>query len=107
MPGTAVFPHPTKHTAPLALRANVEFNHVLHERVVIVSVLSENVPHVPPDERLARRRARHADDGIVHLSARFGFQDEQDLPRGAAAGERAVATSSTSTRTPRPTSCRG
>ena len=104
MPGTAVFPHPTKLTAPLALRANVAFNHVLHERVVIVSVLSENVPHVPPDERLALDELGDADDGIVHLSARFGFQDEQDVPevlRQAVGCRR----SSTSTRTPPPTSC--
>jgi KUP system potassium uptake protein len=80
VPGTAVFPHPTKLTAPLALRANVEFNHVLHERVVIVSVLSENVPHVPPGDRLAFDELGNADDGITHLSVRFGFQDEQDLP---------------------------
>jgi KUP system potassium uptake protein len=81
VPGTAVFPHPTKLTAPLALRANVEFNHVLHERVVIVSVLSENVPHVPPEERVAFDELGRPDDGIVHVSVRFGFQDEQDLPQ--------------------------
>jgi KUP system potassium uptake protein len=81
VPGTAVFPHPTKLTAPLALRANLEFNHVLHERVVIVSVLSENVPHVPPDERVAFDDLGDPDDGIVHIAARFGFQDEQDLPQ--------------------------
>ena len=80
VPGTAVFPHPTKETAPLALRANVEFNHVLHERVVIVSMQSENVPHVPAAERLAVDDLGHADDGVVHLSVRFGFQDEQDIP---------------------------
>ncbi len=80
VPGTAVFPHPTKLTAPLALRANVEFNHVLHERVVIVSVLAENVPHVPQAEQLSVDELGNADDGIVHLSVRFGFQDEQDLP---------------------------
>ena len=80
VPGTAVFPHPTKVTAPLALRANVAFNHVLHERVVIVSVLSQNVPHIPLAERLAVDELGHDRDGILHLEARFGFQDEQDLP---------------------------
>ncbi len=80
VPGTAVFPHPTKETTPIALRANWEFNHVLHERVVVVSVVSENVPHVPVDERLTVDELGYADDGIVHVSMRFGFQDEQDLP---------------------------
>jgi KUP system potassium uptake protein len=80
VPGTAVFPHPTKLTAPLALRANVDFNRILHERVVIISVVSENVPYVPLGERLAIDQLGHTDDGIIHLSARFGFQDDQDVP---------------------------
>ncbi len=80
VPGTAVFPHPTKQTVPLALRANVEFNEVIHERVVIVSVIAENQPHVPRGERLDVDPLAHADDGIVHLSVRFGFHDDQDIP---------------------------
>jgi KUP system potassium uptake protein len=80
VPGLAVFPHPTKETTPLALRANVEFNHVLHERVVIVLVRSENVPHVPEDDRISVDELGYSDDGIVHLALRFGFQDEQDIP---------------------------
>jgi KUP system potassium uptake protein len=81
VPGTAVFPHPTKATVPLALRANVRFNNVLHEHVIIVSVVSENVPHVPRRERLSVDSLGYADDGVVHLAARFGFQDDQDIPR--------------------------
>ncbi|MGH8962355.1 MAG: potassium transporter Kup [Jatrophihabitantaceae bacterium] len=80
VPGTAVFPHPTKDTVPLALRANVEFNQVLHEHVVIVSVVSENVPHIPRSRRLSVDSLGYSDDGIVHLAARFGFQDDQDIP---------------------------
>ena len=65
MPGTAVFPHPTKETTPLALRANVEHNHVLHEHVVIVSGEPENVPHVAEADRRDRvDELGYADDGI-------------------------------------------
>lgn len=78
--GTAVFPHPTKETTPLALRNNVEFNEVMHQRVVIASVVPENVPHVPPDDRLSIDDLGYTDDGIVHLSVRFGFHDEQAMP---------------------------
>jgi KUP system potassium uptake protein len=80
VPGTAVFPHPTKETVPLALRASVEFNGVVHQHVVIVSVIAENVPHVPRDERLNVDSLEYSDDGIVHLAVRFGFQDDQDIP---------------------------
>ena len=80
VPGTAVFPHPTKKTAPLALRVNVEFNQILHERVVIISVQAENVPHVPAEQRVTVDPLGDTRDGVVHLLARFGFQDEQDIP---------------------------
>jgi KUP system potassium uptake protein len=80
VPGVAVFPHPTKDTTPLALRSNVNFNKMLHEHVVLISVEPQNVPYVAPDERLEIDPLRYSDDGIVHVTARFGFQDEQDLP---------------------------
>ena len=48
VPGTAVFLNRGKATAPLALRANVEHNHVLHRNVLILAVETMPVPHVPP-----------------------------------------------------------
>ncbi len=80
VPGTAVFPHPTKETTPLALRANVQFNDILHEHVVLVSIRTESQPHVPPDERIEIDDLGYADDGIVHLELRFGFQDAPNIP---------------------------
>ncbi|MBE7189806.1 potassium transporter Kup, partial [Jatrophihabitans endophyticus] len=80
VPGVAVFPHPTKETTPLALRANVEFNHVLHEHVVLMSARTENVPHVPLADQIEIDDLGYRDDGIVHLEVRFGFQDVRDLP---------------------------
>jgi KUP system potassium uptake protein len=80
VPGTAVFPHPGKETTPLALRANVEHNHVLHHGVLIVSATAESVPHVPVEERFAVDHLGHTDDRIQHLSIRFGFSDEPNLP---------------------------
>ncbi len=80
VPGTAVFLHPTKETTPLALRANVEHNRVVHEHVVIVSATSENQPHIPEEDRIGIDDLGHRDDGIVHVTVRYGFQDDQDIP---------------------------
>jgi KUP system potassium uptake protein len=80
VPGTAVFPHISKETTPLALRANVAYNHVLHERIVIVTIKSETVPHVPPADQLTMDNLGDPNDGIVHLTARYGFQDDQNIP---------------------------
>jgi KUP system potassium uptake protein len=82
--GTAVFPHPSKETTPLALRANVEHNHVLHEHVVIVSTRGRSVPHVPPEEQLTVDDLGHRHDGIVHLTVEHGFYDSPDIPAALA-----------------------
>jgi KUP system potassium uptake protein len=80
VPGTAVFPHPSAGTTPLALRANVEYNHVLHQRVVIMSGRTANVPHVPWEERLTVDQLGDPADGLVYIAAKFGFQDSTDFP---------------------------
>jgi len=76
-----VFPHPSGQTTPLALRANVEHNQVLHEHVVIVSAQAQNVPHIRQADRLRIDELDHADDGIVYLTIRYGFADRIDVPR--------------------------
>ena len=68
VPGTAVFLNRGKETAPLAMRASVEHNHVLHEHVVIL---------VDRDAAGAARAGRpsgssiddlgYTDDGITHV----------------------------------------
>jgi KUP system potassium uptake protein len=80
VPGTAVFPHPNNQTTPLALRANVAHNHVLHEHIVIITGRTANVPHIPWDERITVDALGDPDDGIVHIDAQFGFQDPTDFP---------------------------
>jgi KUP system potassium uptake protein len=80
VPGTAVFLNPNPVTTPLALRANVKHNHVLHEHVIILSVKTERVPRISDADRVAVNPLGHRDDGITGLTARFGFQDEPDVP---------------------------
>jgi KUP system potassium uptake protein len=79
--GIAIFPHPNKDTTPLALRANLEHNHVVHRHVIIVSVTTANVPHVPHAKAFTTDDLGYADDGIEHITIKFGFSDDQDLPR--------------------------
>jgi KUP system potassium uptake protein len=80
VPGTAVFPHPSSETTPLALRANVQHNHVLHEQVVILSGRTANVPHIPWEQRLTINNLGDPSDGIIHIDAEFGFQDPTNFP---------------------------
>ncbi|MFU8874573.1 potassium transporter Kup [Micromonospora sp. SL4-19] len=80
VPGTAVFPHPNKETTPLALRANVAHNHVRHDRIVLITGRTANIPHIPWDQRLTIDDLGDPDDGIIHITAVFGFQDPPDFP---------------------------
>jgi KUP system potassium uptake protein len=80
VPGTAVCLTAGKETTPLALRENVDFNHVLHESVVIVSVQTSRIPHVHRSDRIVVDELGYEDDGILHLTIRYGFQDHHDMP---------------------------
>ena len=45
-----------------------------------MSASSANVPHVPVEDRFTVDHLGHEDDRIQHLSVRFGFSDEPNLP---------------------------
>jgi KUP system potassium uptake protein len=78
--GTAVFLNRGKATAPLALRANVEHNQILHQHVVILAIETVPVPHVRDAERLTVDALGYKDDRITHVTARFGYMDQPDVP---------------------------
>jgi KUP system potassium uptake protein len=80
VPGTAIFLNRGKTTAPLAMRANVEHNEILHENVIILSVETMPAPHIPEAERLQVDDLGFRHDGIIHVSARFGYMDPTNVP---------------------------
>ncbi|MFG1646668.1 potassium transporter Kup [Amycolatopsis sp. NPDC049252] len=84
VPGTAVFLNRGGATAPLALRANAEHNHVRHEHVVIMSLETEPVPRVADGERVSVEGLGHKDDGIVFVTARYGYMETPDVPAALA-----------------------
>jgi KUP system potassium uptake protein len=81
VPGTAVFLNRGNKTAPLAMRANVDHNHVLHEHAVILSLETQPVPFVRPSDRLVVDDLGHADDGITYVSVRCGYMQKPNVPR--------------------------
>ncbi|MFI0723511.1 potassium transporter Kup [Streptomyces sp. NPDC021224] len=80
VPGTAVFLNRDPRTTPLAMRANVEHNHVRHAQVVILCIETEPVPRVTPDERVLIDDLGYTDDGIIHVTARYGYMERPDVP---------------------------
>ncbi|MFZ0091664.1 MAG: potassium transporter Kup [Solirubrobacteraceae bacterium] len=84
LPGTAIFLNPGKQTTPLALRAQVEHNHALHEKVVIVSLDPVSVPRVEKSDRFASEMLGKGLFKVVHLTIRVGYQDSWKVPEALA-----------------------
>ena len=80
VPGTAVFLNRGRTTVPLALRANVEHNHVLHEHVLIVAVETVPVPTVQSADLAVVDALKHRDDGIAHVTIPVGYMESADVP---------------------------
>jgi KUP system potassium uptake protein len=79
-PGVAVFLCRDKNTTPLSLRADVEHTHTLPEKVVIVSVDTISIPHVETFDRCAVDVLGHSRFKVLHLTARFGYHDNLNIP---------------------------
>jgi KUP system potassium uptake protein len=81
VPGTAVFMVPNDRIVPTALLHNIKHNKVLHERVVLMKIETEDIPHVPDDRRI---EIKHLDHNFHTVSVRYGFMDEPNVPRAMA-----------------------
>jgi KUP system potassium uptake protein len=78
VPGTAVFLTATQEGVPHALLHNLNHNKVLHERVLLLTVRAEDIPHVPDAQRL---EISPLSKEFYRLIVHYGFKDEPDLPR--------------------------
>jgi len=75
--GTAVFMTGDVTKVPHALLHNLKHNNALHERVVIMTVVTEDIPRVPPEQRVAVERLGKGFHSVV---ARFGFMEQPHVP---------------------------
>ncbi len=81
VPGTAVFMAAHDHLVPPALLANLEANHILHARILLMHITTRDIPHVPDDQRI---NIRHLSHEFHAVDVTFGFMDEPDIPRALA-----------------------
>jgi KUP system potassium uptake protein len=77
VPGTAVFMASSVEGVPNVLMHHVKHNKVMHKQVVLLSVLTENVPYVL-HEPIAVRELGH---GFYRVVARFGFMQQPNVPK--------------------------
>jgi KUP system potassium uptake protein len=77
VPGLAVFMSRSTEGVPTTLLHNIKHNKVVHKRVIIVTVIIEEVARLNDDERY---EWRELGSGVYRLVLRFGFMEEPDLP---------------------------
>ena len=85
VPGTAIFMASQAAGVPSALLHNIKHNKVLHERVVILTVLIADAPYVE-----AEKRCEMVDlgDGFYRVVLHYGFMQETNVPQGLKEMER-------------------
>ncbi len=76
IPGTAVFLAGNPNGTPLALLHNLKHNKVLHERNILLTLVTEDIPYVPAGQR-AEVEALPA--GFQRVLARYGFMEEPNV----------------------------
>jgi len=84
--GTSVFLSSNADGVPPSLLHNLKHNHVLHDRVVILTVATAPVPHIAPSERSQVEDLGH---GFYRIIQHYGFMDEVDIPAELAKEHRA------------------
>ncbi len=77
VPGTAVFLTSDTSGAPPVLLHHLKHNQVLHEKVMLLSIVTEEIPQVDADERVRCRELGH---GFYQVRAQYGFMETPDVP---------------------------
>jgi KUP system potassium uptake protein len=76
--GIAVFLTNQTEDVPLTLLRNLKHNKVLHQTVLLVRVVTENIPRVAGADRI---KARELGSGFWQIEAHFGFAQTPNVPR--------------------------
>jgi KUP system potassium uptake protein len=77
VPGMAVFMSSNPKGVPIVLLHHWKHNQVLHENVVLLSVVSEPVPDVAENDRIGVKNLGH---GLVQVTAHYGFMETPNVP---------------------------
>jgi KUP system potassium uptake protein len=76
VPGTSIFLDPKASGIPRALLNNLKFNRVMHERVVLLTVVTREQPRIATAKRLT---VTPVCEGIVRVVAQVGFMEKPDI----------------------------
>lgn len=80
VPGTAIYLAKNLHGVPQVLMHNLEHNHVLHEQMIVLTIVTKEVPYVDEEHRI-KIRVFGEERNFFRVKMYFGFQEEQDVRR--------------------------
>ena len=78
VPGDAIFLTGTPNIVPHAMLHNIKHNKVLHERNIMVTVVTRDVPFVSDQERI---NVEKMDDRFFRIFVYYGFKDQPNIPK--------------------------
>ena len=78
VPGTAVYFTSRTDMVPVPLLHNLKHNKVLHQRIVLLHIMTENRPRIVAHQRL---EVQHLDGDFHAIEARYGFMEQPHVPR--------------------------
>ncbi|MGI8603821.1 MAG: potassium transporter Kup [Verrucomicrobiales bacterium] len=78
VPGTAIFMCGSRGKTPVALLHNLKHNKVLHERVVFLTIVTDDVPYVVREQQVEIEQLQ---PGIYRLTGHYGFMQEPNVPQ--------------------------
>jgi KUP system potassium uptake protein len=78
VPGTAVYMTSRTDVVPVPLLHNLKHNKVLHERIVLLHVKTENIPRTLPEQRI---EVQHLNDNFHSVVVHYGFMEQPDIPQ--------------------------
>jgi len=87
VPGEAIFLTGTPNIVPHAMLHNIKHNKVLHERNVMVTVYTQDIPYVADEDRL---KVEKLDEHFYRIYVYYGFKDQPNIPVALAQAYKAL-----------------
>jgi KUP system potassium uptake protein len=85
--GTAVYMTTSRQGIPVPLLNNLRHNHVMHDNVIILSVITEPTPRVAPEKR---RTVHKLADSLFRINLHYGFAESPNIPKSLRSSSREI-----------------
>lgn len=76
VPGTAVYLSRTEQGIPHALLHNLNHNHVLHDRIILMTIRTQDIPYVEQDKHVD---IKQLSPNVWRISATYGFHETPEV----------------------------